>query len=730
MIKKSIFFGVWLILFAPVVRVQAQDTVDINLNVKHLVNGVSAFDRSKYVVFHDDLTGNEWNSEADEQQLLDGYDVYLGRNNGTIVWEWNNTREDSVKPGWPDLDYMQTRGTKGIDDYANNTFVHQFEGRYHRMMIGGQEHMFPHGQATSKGGLVYEGFDATAEFYAQYLKKFFGAGGLSGRPQPAMLEVINEPFVKANSLGTTREELARYHNVVAERVKTLNPEVMVGGYTAAHPAFEDGDFAVWNNNWKMFIDVAGANMDFFSFHLYDFVQDKTDMSQEMYRSGSNIEAIMDMINHYSYLKLGTTKPFAVSEYGWLCKTCDGGYDPKEDWYNLRSFNNMMVQLMERPDQIITAIPFMLMKANWAKPAGAEYNTYGPRLMREIGELPGETPHGGWTYTHLLKYYQFWSSLRGTRVDTKANDLDILADAYVDGNIAYVVLSNLNPEDHEINLKWTGLGNAAVQDVSVTQLYAVDDLPVLDTIAGNLEKVTLHRQATLIMKLNLSDAIVIDEENNEQTYFADKYLQSITAGKSMDFNINNVNLSPYGEATLRLGLGRDHGKSLHPDIVVNGHKIDYPADWRGYDQGTRDRFFGVLEIDIPYEYLLQNNKIALQFDDASGHVTSLAMQVFNLSKQLERSVPSQGITKVITSLPANSEEIFRVFPNPTTHHLYVDWIANQPARYTLVSISGREVQQGVLQPGRALVDMTPYEHGLYLLKVESGDAVMVRKIYRE
>lgn len=52
---------------------------------------------------------------------------------------------------------------------------------------------------------------------------------------------------------------------------------------------------------KMFMDVAGANMDALSIHLYDGVNQ---IGQDTRRSGSNMEAVLDLIESYSFQKWG------------------------------------------------------------------------------------------------------------------------------------------------------------------------------------------------------------------------------------------------------------------------------------------------------------------------------------------------------------------------------------------------------------------------------------------
>lgn len=695
----------------------AQDAVDVNLDVNHKVGEAGEFDRAKYIVIHDDLDGSEWDSNNQRQSFLEGYDVYFGRNNGGIVWEWNNTKEDPNKAGWPDISYMETRGSNSKSSYASNTTIQQFENRYENMMIGGQEHMYPHGQETREG-LIYSGHEATAEFYANYIKNFFGTGGSTGKIRPKMLEVCNEPFVKASDLGVTKETLAEYHNDVALRVKELNPDIMVGGYSAAHPAFENNNnsFDLWEANWRMFIDVAGENMDFFSFHLYDFAQTSEEMQNEMYRSGSNIEGIMDMINHYSVLSLGETKPWSISEYGWLCKTCDGGYDIKEDWYNLRSFNNMMVQLLERPDQLINAIPFMVLKATWAKLEDTEYNTYGPRIMREVGEVDGEVKNGEWVYTELIKYYEFWKNVNGTRVDTKSVDIDVMADAYIEDKKMYLILSNLEKGEKSIDLNLIGNGGNSVESIMVKHLYAVDDIPVLDTTYYNnaIDEVTLGSQATMILEYEFANSVTIDQTTDEKTYWANKYKVSILPSRSNTFRFTDVDKSAHGEATLRLGLGRVLGAEMEPIIEVNGTALDRPRnmDWRGYDQGTRDSYFGVVEIDVPYELLVDGeNEVMIEFSDNGGFITSVGLQVFNFSRAIPRFDEAASIEET------EVYKAFGIFPNPANEVVQVRTDIEGQVAYTITNMSGQTIKKGSIM--NRDINVSDLSEGMYFLALSSG-----------
>ncbi len=632
-------------VFLWMTQIESQNSIqaEVNFNTKHAVHGVSEFDRSKFIILHGDIDDNEWDSDTQRKHFLEAYDVYLGRNNGSMVWEFDQSSEDSNKKGWPDLEILKSKGKASKSNYAKQKSTHVFEDRYSNMIFGGQPTpMYPSGQLTrpnkccsTSAPWAYKDYDAVAAFYATYLKEFFGEGKETGKPKPRYVEVLNEPFVKSRKLGTTNAKITQMHKVVAKRIKALNPDVKVGGYSAAHPAYEDNNFNHWKNNWALFIDEAGNDMDFFSLHLYDFLADS---GEELQRKGSNTEAILDMVEQYSYIKLGKVKPFSISEYGWLGRSLNGKYYKPRDWFNVRTFSSMMMQFMERQDQIISAIPFMILKAKWWQ--NPENYKYSYRLLRQNKEVKGEMGDQ-WVYTDFLKFFELWNNVKGTRVDTYANDPDLLIDAYIKGKKAYVILSNLEHNSVSVKLNIPELkANSLDGAVLVKHLYAnKKGVPVLDTSEQvNPQIITLEKEATVILEYHLSKEIVITNTSEEQKIYAESYLKSIVANKKIEFTVKGVSLGNQGEAILRLGVGRGHDLLLNPSIEINGKQIKMVKDWKGYDQKNRDQFFGVIEIPVPYKHLKKSNKISVTFSDEGGMISSVSLQVFNFSKPITRLIP--------------------------------------------------------------------------------------------
>lgn len=641
---KKRFALVFLLIFL-LSKVNAQVKVDVNLNVKHIVGGKSEFDRNKYITLHAGLNDKEWPSDKVRNQFLEEYDVYLGRNNGSLPFRIRQVGEDPNKKGWPNLEDVERIAKRSKKQWADENSASESLQKRNDFMIGGQFNNYPSKKPVNtccgKTPWVMDTNEASAEFYANYLKDAFGG---EGENKPPYLEVINEPFVKAKKYGTTRQAISEFHVAVAKRVKELNPKMKVGGYTAAYPEYSvpKSNFGHWKNNWKRFIDVAGKDMDFFSLHIYDGMA--RGGSENYFRSGANMEAMLDIIESYSKIKLGEVKPFIISEYGYFWQNGEiEKYTKEFDWQNLRSFSTIMMQLLEKPDVMLKTMPFMLLKANWWKSKEFPNAKYPYRLFRQQKELEGEKGNK-WVYTELVKFYQLWSDVNGTRIDTKTSDIDIQVDAYIDGNKMYLILNNMETTNQTLDLNLIDVKKNKIRSIKAKHLYEVNELPILEEkeLSIDSEQVEISQGATMILEYTFAKDVKIKETNTESKIYADTYLQKVEANKvnTFQFDTKELQKGKYGELVLRLGIGREHQKEgasfEYPEVTFNGIKIDVPTDFRGYNQKTRKNFFGVLEIPVPYNLIdntLDKNKVEVKFVTDGGYISSAVLQKFDFSIDL-------------------------------------------------------------------------------------------------
>ncbi len=688
------------------------------LNAKHTVGGADTFRRDKFINIHASQTENEWNGDnfvSDlKDEFLNGYDVYMGRNTGGITWNLNQLNEDSSRPGYADPNSITSKGLNSRNSYANQTNLHQYEAR-NKLILAGQKYPFWTGAgqvATGKGWMLANA-TATGEYMGRYINAFHGG---NGQPLPAFVEVINEPAYSHHggpeNYTNTLEDVANFHKDAAIAIKAQAANTKVGGYTTAFPNFEKGDFQRWNNRWKLFMDIAGDDMDFWSIHLYDFAS--INNGQKKLRSGSNVEATFDMMEQYSQMKFNKVKPFVISEYGAQMHDYQNQpWSPYRDWLHLKAQNAQLMSFLERPNTILSALNFLIVKAEWGYSNGYPYHH---RLMRKENEPDSYT--GQWVYTDMVKFYQLWKNVNGTRIDTKSDNLDVQVDGYVDGDKAYIILNNLNFVNEEVNLSLIELKGLTLNSIQKKHLFLNgNNVPEFldESIPVNTSSVTLNAESTMILEYTFANQIVVDETNTETKHYATSYLKPISSNQAEVFQINGISKNSYGEALLRIGIGRQHGLSLQPIVKVNGTSINVPSNWRGDNQEKRERFFGALEIPVDFSLLQTNNTISVEFPDNGGHISTTTLQVFNFSSDLRSA-----------TLSVNDNSINKktwIYPNPTKGVFHISDISNIK-RVKIYNITGAEVKS--FEATKSF-DISDLPSGIYFLKADNG---MVKKIIKQ
>ncbi|MBB6429092.1 agarase [Algisphaera agarilytica] len=635
------------LLIAPASALAAPPTnVEVFPNVRHEVGGVSELDRSVFFAAHTTPVSPDWNGEEDKldyfAKKLRGH---FGRDTGQISGTLNRAKQDPKRPGYADPKHIEALAKQDATSYRKMSKTRQRYLSGSDMIIGAQLHPFwPGDKATrhtnwklSTTDTADEPFGtATGEFMGLYFRNFHKPKG--HRPPPAWIEVVNEPLYELSSHGDVDpDQVFHFHNVVADQIRKYYPGVPVGGYTMAFDLFDHDDFGRWDKRFKSFIDITGDNMDFYSVHFYDFPG--ISRGKVRLRRGSNLEASFDLIDHYSTLKLGQPKPYLISEYGsqvhdWYHQP----WSPYRDWLCVKAFNTMVMQFMERPDLVLKALAFTPPKAEWGR--NSETVPYYWRLLRRANEGDGNTANdqeGPWVFSEQIKFWELWSDVRGTKVLIHSDQPDVQTQAYLSSRNLFVALNNLSDDDTQrvrLNLKHA----APPESVSLKLLYLKGETPQLDeeSLDAIPDRVVLPPNATAILHIRLPERVEPEHTASESKTFADVYLQPIQGKKAITFNIDGVELGEQGTATLRLGIGRDHGNELTPTrIKVNGKSVRVPKQFRGDDtQADRKRFFGLLEVPVPYSVLQENNKVQLAFPETNGHVSSAALRVVTHSAPLE------------------------------------------------------------------------------------------------
>ncbi|ANW95070.1 hypothetical protein AXE80_01610 [Wenyingzhuangia fucanilytica] len=683
--------------------------VDVNLNIKHSVEGVSDFGRERHMTVHSTPTEVDWVGEEDKlNYLINDLDVYFGRDNGSATWKFQDTPEDPDRTSKPDVDEMQNRANYLKNLYDQKYLAHQYENKG-AMIMGINPHPIYPTLNWYERGRTWHGWqpwelDTSVEWIVEYLDKYFEKNeGESGEPLPTYWEVINEPDMEMMTgamMCTSQEKLWEFHNLVAYGVRARlgDKAPKIGGMTWGQHDFhlQDGinrvpddrydqwltpeslpvyhnmidsqvnatrgdNWYQWDVMWQGFIDTCGDNMDFYGVHLYDWPQSSRDKGA--LRTGGQVEATLDMLEWYDNYKFGQKKDIVISEFGAVSGWLDEVSAKRRAWENLRPFNSMFMQFLERPSHLVLTMPFAPVKAEW----GDVRDEDGNLIKRYPSTLLDEDENGNWQWTDFVLFYELWKDVDGTRIDTKANNLDILVDAYVKNNHVYLILNNLKFEEQTLDLHLFDDYTNKVQGVKMNHLFfdeskgtfgeSVMDERTFTTAPGAIK---IAGDGTIVLDYTFENPVTIDQTSEEKKFMSEiledgttaiggvKFRKRVEPNETLTTHINNVVVpSGAGEVTLRIA-GRFWESGMQPkEITFNGHSLPLTTDWRGETRDSRNVWFGVYELDVPIEYLETNNTVTCTAKGNYAEYTTVMIQVFDFSKEPKRSdkIASVAVTSL-------------------------------------------------------------------------------------
>jgi uncharacterized protein YjdB len=735
--------------------------VDINLNMKHSVDGVSDFGRERNMTIHATPHESDWNGHEDMlDYLINDLDVYFGRETGGPTWKMHFVEEDPNKPGWANETQMIEHGGGLKQWYNSSTFVsrHQYEAKSN-MIMGINDHspMYPNlswypGFGKGAGGWFVKDTDAAADWVAKYLAHYHAQSDQHiGEPLPKYWEVYNEPDMNFmdpsfGMIVSSLEKNWEYHKLVAQKVreKLGDKAPLIGGMTWGQLDLyksdglnrTDGQFwydnssaeanllydnmlsgigtgvpnpgignAVWPKAWdnrgdawwqwdfmyQGFIDYAGADMDFYGVHMYNWPNANYTQEKANTRAGGHIEAYLDMFEWYDNELFGDKKDIVLSEFGdantSYILTLPNGV---RDWPFLKTFNEMQMQFLERPSHVVYSMPFAPTKAIWgASFSGNNVIRYGgATLMEPRGSWTGDPdtwtmnePTGGWGWSKIIYFFELWKGVDGTRIDTKSNDNDLQVDAYVLDDRAYLILNNTQDFSKTMSLNFHGENGNAVSNVEFRHLFKGDDnIPQL-TVAQMAEapnQVTLKPNSTIILEYTFDSNITIDETSQETKYMCEPLagnaknkrgtqLCHTSPQNNITATINGVVKPTSGEAIIRIGgffanptdgTLADGSKGIKvKKLTVNGNEVivnadNFVANTRGYGVGSwRGSWFGVVELECPIEYLV-NGQNTVYFERwQNAEFTTAMIQVFDMTTDPGRT---DETTVALTSISLGSD----------------------------------------------------------------------------
>lgn len=435
-----------------------------------------------------------------------------------------------------------------------------------------------------------DGNDPTdgARWAADYFQYYF-----DDNSRPLFFEPMNEPFVHADEftpggfgnpegLIATRAYMTRWFREIGEEFDNRGLETNVIGFADAFPSFEVRNFDNWDSRMKMFIDDAGESMDALSVHLYDGVNIQGESTQ---RSGSNAEAILDIMESYSQIRLGKVLPHAVTEYGGIFVDIEE-YTPERWSEELPSYNRILFSLLDRENRLMTSTPFATTIASFFFQQTGSFTPFSANIFRPDPEKINNGKINDYLLTEKVKFYLLWADVKGNRVDVEGNDPDVGIHAFASGTKLYVALSNFEDDtSKEVELDFLGtastLNNVRVKRLNVPQGQAAIFTDNLINEAP--ATITLAKRETVVLEYNYAEPIEHQSVVREQNYYPDLYLQPIVADSTLSFSFNGVEIDQ-NELSFADSLAQDIEFDQAVVDAINPNSIRrFASIMRSYDR---------------------------------------------------------------------------------------------------------------------------------------------------
>lgn len=524
---------------------------------------------------------------------------------------------------------------------------------------------------------------------------------------PRYFEIMDEPFDNAflfpGTATQVKTQMASYYAAVAKSFKEDLPEVKVGGISSSRPFFELNNFQNWEDTYKLFMDVAGSEVDFISTKLYDTLdKDTTTLN---YCSGANAEAIIDLIDSYSYSKWNQLKPLLITEYGlkvpdWLGTS----FTPQYASFIVESLNNFVMSFIDKPNSIVKAIPYVLGKENKFY-ANTKNN---PKGNPHPWALLRKEDSGNYQYTDLIKFYEFWQDVAGDRVYISSSNPDIQVNSFYKKGKWFVICNNLSDVTETLNFSFSNNDIIRISNYTLRRIYANEEGVLELTEAStdlHIDQLDIEPHETFMLICNVPDDIAFATSIVEYNNYSKQILQPIEANKSVKFNFENV-VTGKGKANIRLSFGKSRASDLMPIVKLNGEYVLTPSNWAGYNQNNRETFFGTLIIPIPMSYLKSENEVSVSFADTGGKISSVVINTEIFSSDVENDNYKENNSPVFASAGGN---LLNISP------------AIECKAPKILDIDGKVVKRLKFYNNGETIDISTLPKGKYTLETSGGGA---------
>lgn len=593
--------------------------IAVDPQCRRTIRGIGEVRREMYFGLCDHGTDFDRRCKSPDRydDLVHSNRITFGRNLGVVsgLDRWYKAiREDPARPGFVDEAFLIQRlaarrsepGERFARDFGGRLDVaaHESPNAFPPFM---GEHATEAASREAKPQGLPDHLAAAARLTALTLRHRF-----TDFDRPAFFEPINEPHWSY----WRGDHLARWHTETMNAVHREIPGVKVGGPCMSVAYFYRDHYKAFDG-WKTFIEATGCALDFYSFHVYDFLRERNGGFGGRITGGLPLESVLDLVQNHTVNAYGKEIGVVVSEHGGygaldlvdkLASThfSGSGFEWEMKKRSICDFNMVSsviantLTFMDHPHTVLKAVPFILLDAMGWDP---EYYSvlFVPR---------GFTDTSDWVPTQRILFYSFFRDLTGHRVRASCPDPDIQTRAFVDGDTVTVILNNLSDRPKTAALDLPRPTRATVRRLGRNP----DFTPYLTEATGkSVPLLSIAPREAIAIRAAYDRVIEPRKTIDEIPLYGDRIAAPVD-GEAV-FTIRADPALRPRTATLRIGVSRPSDAGHDITVTFNGEPIEMPLEGcadRLVDEGRE--YASCKIIDLDPARIREINEVRVAFPD--------------------------------------------------------------------------------------------------------------------
>jgi len=708
-------------------------TVDVHPQESRSIAGHSELNRIKFFSLSDP---GGWFESKTENMLtgtdyfLDTLDLAFGRALGLVYSEnrWGNTiREDAARPGYADTTYLRSQAQtnmQGSTTDFRNRFGRNLDVAYHDRREAFPDFFAKTTTPQSGDDWIPTNIEAASELTSNLIQykwnSFF---------RPAYFELVNEPHW--SYIGN--QHFADWHLDLAITLREKKLNTLVGGPCSSVGYYYRNRYQSLDN-FTNFIDNTNAKLDFYSFHVYDYMRwnaGKNDFTGRV-STGLPIAGVLDALGGFMRNKYNKDLKMVISEHGGYISSDEDAetanlanqYFPGSgfEWeMERRSISNhIMVSstitntmtFMDNPHMIMKSVPFILF----------ESFSWDPRYYSSMMVANNFNDRNNFVESKLSDFFKYFADVSGRRVRIKCEDPDLQHHAFVEGNTLSVLFNNLSSVDHIVDLNLVGDDN--VSNISIKRLQRRADFrpQMLEETLTTANGISIGGREAVVVTVTFAADVEESVHYDEIPFYSEETAQEFSNRKTFNVKVNNLDKLAY--AYLRIGIDRPVNSNRDMTVKLNGTTLEVPMEDAAERFEDDESYASMKRIYFDASLLRENNEVEISFTDGrSGGVGSVVIRA-----GLEGYFSSNNNTRLSVD--------FKLFPNPVSNDVFLQLPATNGVNIDEVIIYntlGMAVKQfrvennNLSQP----ISIAQFPAGNYFVALRSGAQVVgMKKLVKE